>query len=76
MLFDKEYSTDRNRALYAVMLYTACRVFEAVSLLKRDVYDLKGQVRPVITFRKGNTKGRLATRTVPVIEDLRLRLEY
>lgn len=57
------------------MLYTACRVREAVQLRKRDVYDLKGNVRPEITFRKGTTKGKLATRAVPVIEDLRIRLE-
>lgn len=32
---------------------------------------------PEIVFRKGNTKGKLATRCIPVIEDLRiLLLEY
>lgn len=74
-LFSVQYSNERDRALYAVMLYTACRVSEAVKLRKRDVYGRKGQVRPVILFRKGNTKGKLATRSVPVIEDLRRRLE-
>lgn len=74
-LFSPEYSNARDRALYAVMLYTACRVREAVTLRKRDVYDLKGNVRPEILFRKGNTKGKLATRSVPVIEDLRRKLE-
>lgn len=74
-LFSVQYSNERDRALYAVMLYTACRVREAVTLRKRDVYGKRGQVRPVILFRKGNTKGKLATRSVPVIEDLRRRLE-
>jgi integrase/recombinase XerD len=64
----------RDRALFAVMLYTACRVNEAVNLLKVDVYDRKGDVRPEIIFRKGNTKGKLATRSIPVIEDLRIQL--
>jgi integrase/recombinase XerD len=75
LLFADKYSSARDRALYAVMLFTACRVNEAVTLTKRDVYDLKGNVRPEITIRKGNTKGKLATRAVPVIEDLRLHLE-
>lgn len=74
-LFFPENSNERDRALYAVMLYTACRVREAVTLRKRDVYDLKGMVRSQILFRKGNTKGKLATRSVPAIEDLRCRLE-
>ncbi|NEO59428.1 MAG: site-specific integrase [Moorea sp. SIO4G2] len=64
----------RDRALFAVMLYTACRVNEAVTLRIRDVYDRKGFVRPVVLFRKGNTKGKLATRTIPVLEDLRKHL--
>lgn len=74
-LFSPEFSNVRDRALYAVMLYTACRVREAVQLRKRDVYDLKGNVRPEVLFRKCTTKGKLATRTVPVIEDLRIKLE-
>lgn len=75
IIFDEAYSNERDRALYAVMLFSACRVNEAVTLMKRDVYDMKGRVRAEITFRKGNTKGKLATRAVPVIEDLRYRLE-
>jgi integrase/recombinase XerD len=75
IIFDEAYSNERDRALYAVMLFSACRVNEAVTLMKRDVYDMKGRVRSEITFRKGNTKGKLATRAVPVIEDLRYRLE-
>ncbi|GFE72055.1 site-specific integrase [Chroococcus sp. FPU101] len=65
----------RDRALFAVCLYTACRISEAVTLTKRDVYDTQGNVRPELIIRKGNTKGKLATRTIPVIEDLRIKLE-
>jgi integrase/recombinase XerD len=65
---------DRDRALFAVCLYTACRISEAVTLAQRDVYDSKGNVRPELIIRKGNTKGKLATRTIPVIADLCAKL--
>ena len=74
-LFSPECSCVRDRALYAIMLYTACRVREAVTLRNRDVFDMKGKVRPIILFRKPNTKGKLSSRSVRVIEDLRFRLE-
>jgi integrase/recombinase XerD len=66
---------ERDRALFAVCLYTACRINEAVSLHTNDVYDKKGRVRSEITIRKGTTKGKLATRAIPVIEDLRVQLQ-
>lgn len=77
LLFSQGFTVNppRDRALFAVCLYTACRISEAVTLKKRDVYDLKGSVRPEIIIRKGNTKGKLATRTIPVLEDLRVKLE-
>lgn len=65
----------RDRTLFAVCLYTACRINECVTLLSRDVYDSRGRVRLEMMLRKGNTKGKLATRTIPVIEDLRTRLQ-
>ena len=76
LLFNEGFTVDppRDRALFAVCLYTACRISEAVTLRKRDVLDLKGTVRPEIIIRKGNTKGKLATRTIPVIADLRSKL--
>jgi len=64
----------RDCALFALCLYTACRISEAVTLKKADVYDREGQVRPEIIIRKNNTKGKLATRNIPVIEDLRAKL--
>lgn len=77
LLFNQGFTVNppRDRALFAVCLYTACRISEAVTLTQRDVYDTKGQVRPELIIRKGNTKGKLATRTIPVIEDLRIKLE-
>jgi integrase/recombinase XerD len=61
----------RNRALFATCFFTACRIHEAVTLWRADVYDRRGQVRESILFRKENTKGKLQTREIPVTEDLR-----
>lgn len=74
-LFTEGLSSERDRAVCAVMLYTGCRVNEAVTLKITDVYDKKGRIRPELIIRKGNTKGKLATRTIPVLNDLRFFLE-
>ncbi len=42
-----------------------------MSLRTRDVYDSKNNIRFELNIRKGDTKGKLATRTVPVCEDLK-----
>jgi integrase/recombinase XerD len=63
------------RLFTSVMLYTACRVKECVTLRVKDVYDSKVRVRPELIIRKGNTKGKLATRTIPVLDDLRQHLK-
>ena len=70
-LFTSGLLTPRDKALCAVMLYTACRVRECVTLKVKDVYDSKRRIRPELIIRKGNTKGKLATRTIPVLDDLR-----
>lgn len=75
LLFTQGARNQRDRALFAVMLYTACRVSEAVTLRTGDVYDRQGRVRVELIIRKGNTKGKLATRTIPVLEDLRRHLQ-
>ncbi len=74
-LFTSGLITIRDKTLCAVMLYTACRVRECVTLKIKDVYDSKRKVRPELIIRKGNTKGKLATRTIPVLDDLRRYLE-
>src|SRR6478672_11836625 len=71
LLFNEGLLTDRDRTLFGVCLYTACRIAEACSLEVIDIYTARGTVRPTINFRKRNTKGKLQTRTIPVIEDLR-----
>ena len=57
----------RDRAIFGVCLYAACRINEAVTLRITDVYNRKGSVRSELMIRKGNTKGKLATRTIPII---------
>ncbi|MBD1935638.1 MULTISPECIES: site-specific integrase [Cyanophyceae] len=57
--------------MFAVALFSAYRINEACTLLTQDVYDTKRRVRPNLLIRKGNTKGQLDTRTIPIIEDLR-----
>ena len=74
LLFSEGLTNERDRVLFGVMLFTACRVNEASTLRTEDVYEPSGRVRDEIIFRKGNTKGKLATRTIPVIEDLRILL--
>jgi integrase/recombinase XerD len=74
LLFRQGLTNQRDRVLFGVMLFTACRINEACTLKIEDVYEPSGRVRDEIIFRKGNTKGKLATRTIPVIEDLRVLL--
>ena len=74
LLFSEGFQNNRDRALFGICLFTACRINEACTLKITDAYDTAGRVRPKLIIRKGNTKGKLATRTIPVIEDLRLIL--
>lgn len=74
LLFNKGTDKDRDRVLFGVCLYTGCRINECVTLQKIDVYDQYGKVRPELIFRKKNTKNKLSTRTIPVLEELRLLL--
>jgi integrase/recombinase XerD len=71
LLFTDGLQADRERTLFGLCLYTAARIAEACSMLSEDVYSSTGKVRDFINIRKAATKGKLATRTIPVIEDLR-----
>ena len=77
LLFSQGFTIDppRDRALFAVCLYTACRINECVTLRTLDVFDRKLRVRDEVLIRKANTKGKLATRAIPVIEELRVVLK-
>jgi integrase/recombinase XerD len=74
LLFSEGLRTDRDRALFGICLFTAARINEACILQVRDCYAPNGSVLPEVVIRKANTKNRLATRTIPVIEELRLIL--
>jgi len=71
LLFSQGFQTERDRALFGICLFTACRLREACTLYTIDAYEPSGKVRPVLIIRKANTKGKLATRTLPIIDDLR-----
>jgi len=64
-LFETGFTCDRDRALFGICLYTACRINEACTLLTTDVYDASG-VKARLTIRKGNTKGQQDTRQVAI----------
>lgn len=70
-LFNDGLTNLRDRVIFAVCLFTAVRINEAVTLHSADVYDKRGRVRDELTFRKSNTKRKLATRTIPVLDELR-----
>lgn len=74
-LFTVGLKTARERALFGVCLYTGTRIAEACSLHTKDVYAIDGSIRPRVTIRKGTTKGKIETRSVPVNPDLRALLE-
>lgn len=75
LLFTSGFQTNRDRALFGICLYTACRIAEACTIRVMDVYDTGLRVRQELIIRKGSTKGKLATRGIPVLDDLRRRLE-
>jgi integrase/recombinase XerD len=77
LIFSDGLDNDRDRTLFGVCLFSACRIRECCTLQTQDIYTPKGNVRPRLVIRKSNTKGKLATRSIPVIEDLRrLLVEY
>lgn len=61
----------RDKALFGVCLYTGCRISEACSLLTEDVYARPGELLPTLTIRRANTKGKVATRQIPIHSQLR-----
>ncbi len=57
-LFRDGLIKNRDRCLFAICLFTGCRISEALSLQKTDIKN------KTITFRKSTTKGKLKTRTI------------
>ena len=59
-LFERGLIAPRDKLLFAVTYYCACRVSEALALTADDVNG------GVVTLRKSTTKGKVATRTLPM----------
>lgn len=66
-LFERGLVTPRDKLLFAIAYYCACRVSEVLALTTEDV------IGGVVTLRKTTTKGKSATRTLPMHPKL---LEY
>jgi integrase/recombinase XerD len=71
LLFNKGLLSCRDRTLFGVCLYTACRIAEACSRWSRISTRTLALSVLQLTDAFANTKGKLQTRTIPVIEDLR-----
>jgi integrase/recombinase XerD len=68
-LFADGFTSDRDRALFAICLFTGCRISEALQLKTTDIKC------GVLTFRKSTTKGKLKTRSVDIHPGLAQFLE-
>lgn len=71
LLFSEGFLCDRDRCLFAICLYTGCRISEALALQWENV-DLKNRI---ITLRRETTKGKKHARSIPLSPQLREYLE-
>jgi integrase/recombinase XerD len=69
------FQSIRDRALFGICRYTACRINEACQLRSDDVFTSSGKVKNEITFRAETTKGEYGGKTIKVSEQLRQLLE-
>ena len=74
-LFSEGLTTTRDRSLFGICLYTACRINEACSLHTADVYNAKSDIRERTTIRRKTTKGEQSTRSIPMSAELRAILQ-
>lgn len=72
-------SSKNHRLIFAICRYTTERISAVLALEPLDVYDTKGKVRPIITFRGVNRKGSKGkpgkTRQIPTHPRLRELLD-
>lgn len=59
-LFADGFTSKRDLTLFAICLFTGCRISEALALTTNDIKN------GTITFRKSTTKGKLKTRQVNI----------
>jgi integrase/recombinase XerD len=74
LLFTVGFVKPRDKALFGVCLYAACRINEACTLFTQDVFGMSG-VRSVLLLRSFNTKGKRDTREIQIHPTLRRYLE-
>lgn len=68
-LFKEGLILPRDRCLFAICLFTGCRISEALALETTDIKN------GTLTFRKSTTKGKLKTREVNITEALKRFLD-
>jgi site-specific recombinase XerD len=73
-LFNSGFKCSRDKALFAVTFYTACRISETRQMHLVDAFH-NGVVRDEILIRKANTKGQQGTRTIPTHPTLKKILQ-
>ena len=75
----RAFNSQSHKVIFAICRYTTERIGAVLKLEPLDVFDAKGKVRPIITFRGINRKGSRGkpgkTRQVPVHPGLREILE-
>ncbi|MBW4516022.1 MAG: site-specific integrase [Timaviella obliquedivisa GSE-PSE-MK23-08B] len=76
-LFSHEegFQSIRDRALFGICRFTACRINEACQLRSDDVFMPSGKVKKEIIFRASTTKGGYGGKAVKVCDELRQLLE-
>ena len=68
-LFTEGLLTPRDRALFGICLFTACRISEALALLTTDISP------DTVTFRREITKGKRRSREIDIAPGLAAILE-
>lgn len=68
-IFNELATRPKYSCLFAICLFTGCRISEALKLQTWDISE------SCITFRKANTKGKLQTRNVTINLQLRAYLQ-
>jgi integrase/recombinase XerD len=66
-LFERGLTTPRDKLLFAIAYYCACRVSEVLALTTDDIVD------GVVTLRRATTKGKSGTRTLPMHPKLKVK---
>jgi integrase/recombinase XerD len=75
--YEDGFKSFRDRALFGLCRYTACRINEACQLKADDVFMANGEVKQEVVFRSATTKGEYGGKTVKVAGELRALLaEY